>query len=478
MSGLTVTEPNPRTAIANPFLWIALVFLAAQVLKFFFLLPEPEIGGDAALKWQLARDLASGSLEVVRSRDVLDHHYLRWGSWGPAALLIRLFGDGIAIYFLSTAVLSTLAGLVFLWLFHRHFGVTGALLFGTIWYFDPQIYRATFQLLPSGAGLMPLALLILVLDRYCSDRLSKTGLVVLSAVALFWLYGAKETNAFFVPGALAAVWLFASARAAFGLLILGTALYFAEALALSALLDRPLPGGRLLALLLQGGHVDAMSANPALIREQVALWDAGILSRWYTVKPFHIPIYFGAIVCFFYFVARRIRTPPSERSEAVSLAVALIGISFVLLTSFFIISLDPVVLGQPLRPRYLTILIPLAFFSIFAGVRQLRPGRTMLAGLAAVVLAGAGFALAPMIAQGRLSTDLAAEIRRDVLFGGAHSLGHFRAHYASVASQTPAQVCDAFATTPKEAYRRIFTPLALRGPDFRIKPDICPPTGN
>ena len=49
------------------------------------------------------------------------------------------------------------------------------------------------------------------------------------------------------------------------------------------------------------------------------------------------------------------------------LFIASASLSFIFLTTFFIVDLYPLVLAQPLRPRYLVILLPFAYMFIFIG---------------------------------------------------------------------------------------------------------------
>jgi len=473
MHSLPKTPFARSNEVAGGFYWIAFIFVGAQILKFFLLVPEAEIGGDAAHKWSLARDIANGSLDIVRAMDLVDHHYLRWASWGPAAVLIGLTSDDIAVYYLSTALPSTLAGVIFLYVFHRTFGAIPALIFAGVWYFDPLIYRATFQLLPSGAGLLPLALLVLTFLRFSQGRISPNQLALLSACTLFWLYGAKETNIFFVPGAIAAVWMLAGTRFALTFLLTGISLYIVETVVLSGMVGYFLPGGRLFALLLEGGHIGAMKENAFLVQEQAALWDAGILSRWYTAKPFHVPIFVLSIFSFFYITARHLRSSPETVKDRLSLLIALTGLSFVLLTSFFIVSLNPVTLGQPLRPRYLTILMPLSIFAILAVGRQLPHRRAVLGSGGAIILICLIFALGNLALQGRLASDLAVEIRREVLFGNPRSLTYWRGYYAEIGAQSPEPVCAAMTANTKERFRRMFVPTDDRAPGYALIPQQC-----
>ena len=358
------------------FYTIVIAFVLAQLVKLCFLAPMPETGGDAAQKWFLAKQLADGSIEFVRSIDAVNHHFLRWATWIPATLLVSAFGDSLTVYYLSTFLISLLAAILFIGLFFRHFGAFAAILFSVVWYFDPQLDRALFQLLPTGASLLPLALLILAFQGHLDEKISDRGLVLSSSIFLFWLYGAKETNIFFAPGVFAAVWILTDARHAFGVVLTCLALYVGEAIALSWLFAESLPGGRLLALLAPDAmHLNTMINSGRILNETDALWDAGIISRWYTVMRLHVPIYIPSIAVFMVVLASFAYRPSREPAARLAFCISVFAVSFVLLTSFFIVSIDPVRLGQPLRPRYIAILLPLCYFILTFGALQMVSGR-------------------------------------------------------------------------------------------------------
>lgn len=358
------------------FYTIVIAFTLAQLVKLFFLAPIPETGGDAAQKWFLARHLADDSMEFVRSLDAVNHHFLRWATWIPATILISVFGDSVTVYYLSTFLISLLAAIIFIGLFFRHFGTIAAILLSIVWYFDPQLDRALFQLLPTGASLLPLALLILAFQGHLDEKIGDRGLVLYSSIFLFWLYGAKETNIFFAPGVFVAVWILTDAKHAFGVVLACLALYISEAIALSWLFAEHLPGGRLLALLAPDAmHLNTMINSGRILNETDALWDAGIISRWYTVMRLHVPIYIPSITVFVAVVASFTYCPRRDQVTKLAYCISIFALSFVLLTSFFIVSIDPVRLGQPLRPRYIAILLPLSYFILTFGALQMAVGR-------------------------------------------------------------------------------------------------------
>jgi len=465
---------------ARAFYLIVAIFVAAQVFKFIFLVPEAETGGDAAMKWNVARELAQGSAELFRGSDFISQHYMRWASWALPMALIWLFSDEIVIYYLSTALPSTLAALIFVYVSFRNFGPVPTLVLAILWFFDPQLYRATFQLLPTGAGLLPLALIVLTFQRFGDGKLSDRGLTIWLVVLLFWLYGAKETNIFFAPGLFFAIWLLSRAKYAFGFALGFVALYAVEAVGLSLLADKALLGGRMMELLAGGAvHITAMREAEVLVREQEALWDAGILSRWYNVSPFHIPVYALSIPAFIYLVVRHIRTPPETGGAKLAFGVAMMALSFVLLTSFFIVSLDPVRLGQPLRSRYLAILLPLSYFTLFHMFMQISNRRAAVRSVVALVLLSLTFSIGDLAIRGRLAADLGPKVKEAVLFGDSQPLPYWTAYYAWFGKVLPRDRC-----TPEKldrrrnSFKRMYVSRNNRGPGYFARIEDCAPVEN
>ena len=436
-----ISQPDSQRA----FFGLLGLCLAAIAAKTLFLAPLPEFGGDAAQKWFLAKDLAQGSLDVFRAQDVINHHYLRWGTWVLPVALISGFGDTVVLYFLSTALPAALAAGIFLQVFYRQFGFIVAALIAVIWFFDPQINRASFQLLPTGASLLPLALMVWMIQRFLEGRLSDRALMLWMAALLFWLYGAKETNIFFAPGVFFAVWALLGMRFAFGLTAICLGLYAIEAVILSAMVGEALWGGRLLALVSgDAKHLAGMLEQQHLIAEQEALWDAGILSRWYSVFYIHIPIYIPSILAFGGVILAYLRKRPEEPTAWLAFALSLIALSFVLLTSFFILSLDPVRLGQPIRSRYIAILLPLSAFILIFVIRQIAIRRVLgtigLLGLVALVMGGALYGLTDRTYRSAALLEIYNGL--NFKYAPRQSLSGWATHYETFGKELPAVYCD------------------------------------
>lgn len=327
-----------------------------QLFQFQFFAPFPEIGGDAVFKWEFAKYIYYGlPLDKFLPTEDVSHHIFRWVSWLQALPVIYVFGDNVDAYFLSTLIPSVIGGMVFAYLIYFYAGLIPFIIFLLFWNIDAQVFRGTFQLLPTGAGFLPLAILCFVIHANIQKKLYDHTTLIILSLLMFGLYGAKETNLFFAPG----LFLFSVSR--FGLPksliipIIGFVLYTLETFFFLNLLgDKVHSFGRLLNLI-SGDHFQGQSAI------EITYLDAGIISRWIFVPDSQKVINILSLLSIFYFAHhwRKNRLVNNEKNEYLKF-LCLMLVSFIFMTSFFFISIDPLRLGQPLLPRFLGIFSPLA----------------------------------------------------------------------------------------------------------------------
>lgn len=345
---------------------ICLLFLTGQAVKAAFFSPFLELGGDAVHKWFLARDFASFDLSNF---DHGNHHHLRWGSWLFAFVLNVFVGDDVSVYFLSTLIPSTAAGLLFICVCYRQLGFFMAVFFGIFWFTDAQIYRATFQLLPTGQGLLPLALLGFSLLQLSSAQASKRVLLAI-LFCWFWLYGVKETNLFFTPGILLFVYFYGGVKAVRFLLIGMAVLYALECVFFFILSDGELILGRAWQLLFGDARtMNAMSTSKKLLAEQKKYFDNGITIRLYRTNRVQVLFNFLAPLLALFFLSQY-GLKKLDKQRRFIVICSLLCLSFLLFTTIFIVSINPIRLGQPLRDRYIAIILPLAFILVLNFVKN------------------------------------------------------------------------------------------------------------
>ena len=374
---------------------LILIVIGLQFFRVNYLAPAPEYIWDNIYLWDSARAFGHGDF----ANFVTDsHHQLRWGNWGFAALMIKLFSDEILIYYLSTIIPSTLAVLIFTYLAWRDIGLVAALAFIALWFFDALLFRATFQLLPSGAALLPLAVLVsLCLEIKRAGQVTTTSLV-LTSITVFWLYGTKETHLAYLPGTL---WLIYCVGGMRPIMVIGSAFalgYVFETMMFVSMNSEFSWLGRIHAVVNGGQHVELMTESTGYVNQQTRFFDSGITMRWVSTSGVTPLVVFFAYIFVLISQADKgndIRDTRSERSDRLVTVLGALILSFLICNTFFILQINPIRLGQPLVPRYVTTLLPLAYLIIIAFLAQRSRHSSWLVKLG--VLATIPFFVAPSI---------------------------------------------------------------------------------
>lgn len=341
--------------------WVALLALISVMLVSTNIWEN----GDIELKWWPIKAWANFEFPDFPP----NHHNMRWGITFPALLFVRLFGEGAFVYLMVTHVVFALTTAI-LYALTRMLTtpLVAALMLG-IWLINPVARELPSNLMPEVYSMIyPAAALLLVRNAYATgSRWSFAWAVVM----MFFAYGAKETNIFFMPGwglyeLIRRKWLNVA-------LIVGVfgACLLVETVVVNLLLsDSHLVLGRPQAIL-QAGHLDEMSTD--WVYQPIDL-----LTRWWFNAQTNLDRleFFSKAIYWAFFIitgwtawrwvrARTLLPPPSALGpmaapggEVISIAWAM-GLSFAFCTTFFILSWDPLILGQPLNDRYLQpLLVP------------------------------------------------------------------------------------------------------------------------
>ncbi len=357
---------------------LVIIVVGLQYFRISYLAPAPEYIWDNIYLWSSARSFGHGDFSSFL---VDSHHQLRWGNWGFAAVLIKLFSDEIVIYYFSTVIPSTLAILIFTYLAWRDVGWFAALAFIALWFFDALLFRATFQLLPSGSALLPLAILVALCVEVKRKEQITLALHILIAGTVFWLYGTKETHLAYFPGAL---WLIYTVGGIRPIIFICSALalaYVGETVMFKAMNPDISWLGRIHAVMNGGQHVQLMTEEARYVAQQTRFFDSGITMRWvYTSGVTPIAIFLGYIFALLSQVGNRqeVLSTQEEKSKRLIRVLSLFTLSFLICNTFFIIQIDPIRLGQPLVPRYATTLMPMVYLLIVSFLAQQSKGSSWL----------------------------------------------------------------------------------------------------
>lgn len=362
--------------------WVAALALASAALVSTTIWEN----GDIELKWWAVKAWAGFQFPDFPP----NHHNMRWAITIPAAIFVRLFGDSAFAYLLlNHLVFALTTGGLYALIRQLTSPPTAALLL-LIWLVNPVVYSLPSNLMPELYSMIyPVAALLLLRNAYANgSRWS----FVWAVVMMFLAYGAKETNIFFMPGwglyeILRRRWLNVG-------IIVGVfgACLLVETAAIDFLLwDSGVLLGRAEAIL-KAGHLDEMTSEwPYTFADLFTRWWFNAETNFDRLEYFPKLIYlaFFAVSAWKAWTWLQARTPLppvdeiglEERpgGQVVSVAWAM-GLAFAFCTTFFILSLEPLVLGQPLNDRYLWPLLIPALVALAAvaevGLSRLRAARS------------------------------------------------------------------------------------------------------
>ena len=369
---------------------VCLTFLGAQVAKSIYLAPPPEYIWDNIYLWDWARNVSYGNFAPFVKES---HHMLRWADWLFAAVLIDFFGDEVFIYYISSLIPSTTAALVFAYVLWRVAGSGWTLVFLILWLFDQELNRATFQLLPNSQALLPISLLLLCTANLARQgQMTRTYLLLISAL-IFWVYGAKETYLAFAPAVVYVVWQVGGLRSVARVLGLLALAYCFETLFFKLIDPEFSIFGRVHAVISGSLHIDLMFENPSLVRSQTRYFDSGITMRWMSAVGTGAVVFFAAFVLAVLNIEEKGDT--NNRKTADIRVLSMMLLSFMIVTTLFVISFSPLRLGQPLVGRYVAMALPFSYMVIAVALfRRLVDASLFYKG---AVLCALPFFLAPSI---------------------------------------------------------------------------------
>lgn len=358
-------------------IYLSLLFANFYFL-FLFFFPNPvQVGGDAIIKWQLAKELVSGNFNYIQYLHPVDsHHHFRWGIWLPLLPLIKIFGDSVAIYYLHSTIFFILGfNFFYIFLFKvfkdklHWFAILISLV---IFISSSDIFDYLYnQLLPSNFFLLPFSLIVFSMYRYFLDinikkNNNKLNLLFI-ILSFFYLWGVKEQYIFFIVPII--IYLFyLNKKHAFYFLFGFIGLVFFESLVFYLLNDCC---GFLPKLNYLFNFVERQSDGADFANKLAKnYFDFGFSLRWYESKfrPPMIFLYiFGFVISTLIFSISTSKKSINffeltNKQVAILLILALFYISFFLIITFYTTNLSSPKIGLAFRARYLFPLFPILIF--------------------------------------------------------------------------------------------------------------------
>jgi hypothetical protein len=338
-------------ALVRADLWILLGLVLLVIAYRVLTTPMIETGGDAAWHWFYAKtwlaELAGGHIR--------DHHAARFSINSLTAAFQGLFGTHLIVYYLPAFSMSV-AQVIFVYLLcRRATGVWAAVLASLLVILHPQMARNGAQLIPGiFCGTYVIACFYMLSRNFAPPQGRTQTNIVLAAVLLFCAYLSKETNLFFAPACLLAVWAARRSHKDVGLfMVVLTALGLLEYLYYALRVE----GAWLGRLSTISGHLRGMSDPQNLSPDHFGLTWLNLPLRRYA------PAGVGGIVpavAFYTACASAIYLILRERRfDSTRGLVSYALLSYVLIDAYAVKGFDPLTPLQMFLDRYLAVLVPL-----------------------------------------------------------------------------------------------------------------------
>jgi hypothetical protein len=340
--GMPDTKANSRTSL--DFVFFLLLIALAVSTRTLYTVPV-ELDGDEIQKWRFVGQLRAG----IPVADLLvDHHTARWGVNLPTLAFTWLTGFNWFTYYLVVICFFALllAGAAVVIGKHSSSAKWSFVVFAALLFVDPMYMRSTSQLQPF-VFVSAFVLLHMIFVIRAVGRPNQINFL-LSALFIFLAYGAKETAIFFVPGTCVFVIAVLGWRkgvealayiGAYGLLLI----------AVETATFTIIKGEFTTRFSLLSHHF--AEENKWTLKHFYELFQLWIGNPWYSTGLF-IGAGVGSIYLFWrYFI---------DRVNAVPIFAALLFISFSILQTFVLKSIDPLVPASPPEGKYLADLTPFA----------------------------------------------------------------------------------------------------------------------
>jgi hypothetical protein len=322
--------------------------------------------GDIEEKWLAIKAWAAFDFPDLPA----SQHNLRWGINFLSTFFVSIFGDSPRSYLALNYLVFSLATAGLYRLARDMTSSLAATAILAIWFLNPIVYFLSSNLMPEVFGVFYLVMALMVLRAsYISGS---RWTYAFSILIFFLMYGAKETNAFFMPGL--ALYELIRKKYANVLIIIGV--YFGCLALETGVIDFLLRGhgilfGRAQAIMHGEFGVDMQ-------RNFSSYTPVDMFRRWWFNATTNLDRlgYFSQVLYFVFFgqsawylysfwLCRAGRgqrvvgalSPQESREADFLLSVVSVGLSFAFCTTFFVISLNPFMLGQPLSDRYLWVLL-------------------------------------------------------------------------------------------------------------------------
>ena len=148
----------------------------------------------------IANDLANFTFDNFGIEKFSLFHELRWGTWIPSFILLKIFGPNLLIYYISNYLFHLIGILILSLIIIKKFNAAYLIFFYSLIFIDTQIYEFSSQLLPTPYLIFSLSLFFFYLLNYLDakniNKIKINRYILL--LIIFFLYGIKITNLIFL----------------------------------------------------------------------------------------------------------------------------------------------------------------------------------------------------------------------------------------------------------------------------------------
>lgn len=334
------------------FFWIFFFIISIVSFKLLFYVPDIENGGDAVKYYKIGIDVSNLNFSNFEEH----HFYLRWGVWINSLISNIILPNNILSYYLSNFVPFWIGITIFAKILFRETGLISTIFFLLILSSDPDLTRASYQLLPMGSAILPLALLTNTTIKNFKNLNDISDLKILYISFLcYWLFSVRETFLLFI---LIYFILFIKFKLfkKFNKIILSFFfIYIVEAILFKIMYSNFSLLGKMYFFLNDSKELSKIWFEKANLSEFI---DNGLFSRWYKGRLLgsQSVIFF---VSFLFSILEIFKKKNFNVAPNINLILSYFILLFFILNTLFIVSINPIMPGLPHESRFVAPIIPL-----------------------------------------------------------------------------------------------------------------------
>ena len=331
--------------LASKNIVLFLIFSIFLIFKLLYQVPLLSDGGDEAGQWFLALDILNREYDKFNSL----HHNLRWANWLPS-ILIGIFNDSYQGYYIFNFIRSSIGFLIFFYIISKSFSPLVSIVFLILIFFDRDLMHFYFELNPDMTAIFYLSLIFFFI--YIKNERSFEGINLFIIILLFFfLYGTKLPFIFFFLGFIIFILKLKGHRVFIKSIMYFIMLYVIETLIFNFFNSDFSNLGRIYEIAFNKTvHINSMYDH---FPDGMSL--TYIFERWLVNKNSIAYILGILMLCIIY--GSRLKETKFLEEDIIKKLLFYLGFAFFICNTFFIISINPFMMGQEHHSRYVAQLI-------------------------------------------------------------------------------------------------------------------------